>query len=72
MELLLIPGFPRTAYAAISNYITVAPDNWYYSITVTATVEGIERRVREVIKLQNSQAAQGAPGDATVLLRQEP
>ena len=62
----MIPNFPTSAFSAIKNYVTTSPDSRYFSIISTGTVNGIERRVREVIK------AQGAQSDATVILRQEP
>jgi general secretion pathway protein K len=65
-ELWTIPNFPQSAFNAINNYATTSPGNRYYSIISTGTVNGIERRVREVIKTQ------GAQCDATVILRQEP
>jgi hypothetical protein len=65
-ELQLIPSFPPAAFNAIKNYITTAPDSRYYIITSTGVVNGIERRVQEEIQTQ------GAQGNATVILRQEP
>jgi general secretion pathway protein K len=65
-ELATIPNFPTSAFNTIKTYVTASPDSRYYSILSTGAVNGIERRVREVIKTQ------GLQGDATVILRQEP
>ena len=65
-QLLMMPNFPTSAFNAIKNYTTTSPGDRYYSIMSTGTVNGIERRVREVIRTQGSQ------NDATVILRQEP
>jgi general secretion pathway protein K len=65
-ELLTVPNFPASAFNAIKSYVTTSPESRYFSIISTGTVNGIERRVREVIKTQ------GAQSDATVILRQEP
>jgi general secretion pathway protein K len=64
-ELLTIPNFPPAALNAIKDYATASPDTLCYSIISTGKVNGIERRVREVI------ATQGMQSDATVILRQE-
>jgi len=65
-ELAMIPNFPTSAFNTIRNYVTTSPDSRYYSIISTGAVNGIERRVREVIRTQ------GAQSNATVILRQEP
>jgi hypothetical protein len=64
-ELATIPNFPTSAFNMIKNYVTTSPESRYFSIISTGTMNGIERRVREVIKVQ------GAQSDATVILREE-
>ena len=65
-DLRMIPNFPTSAFNAIMNYATTSPDSRYFSVLSTGTVNGIERRVREVIEMHGTQS------DATVVLRQEP
>ncbi len=64
-QLATIPNFPTSAFNAIKNYVTTSPDSRYFSIISTGAANGIERHVREVVKVQ------GAQSDATIILRQE-
>lgn len=55
-ELLGVPGMTREIFSAIRNYVTVSPNERYYRVESTGTVQDVERRVIAVILVQTTES----------------
>ena len=55
-ELLAVPGMTREIFAAIRSYVTVSPNERYYRVESTGTVQDVERKVVVVIRVVTSES----------------